>query len=126
MEGYDPKTNETFYRPIGGGVEFGEYAKDAAIREFEEELNTKVSIGDSVQVFESIFEFDGKPGHEVVFIYEAKFEDAAFYESQDFVGNEDGAEFKALWVDIEEFTSGRKILYPNEFAASLVKSNNVL
>ncbi len=37
-EGYDPSKRQTFYRPLGGGVEFGERASDALIREFDEEL----------------------------------------------------------------------------------------
>ena len=71
LEGYDPKKDETFYRPIGGGIEFGELAKEAAVREFQEELGTNIIVDNDVQVFENIFEYNGKPGHEVVFILDA-------------------------------------------------------
>ena len=27
-EGYDPKKNQIFYRPLGGGIEFGERSND--------------------------------------------------------------------------------------------------
>jgi 8-oxo-dGTP pyrophosphatase MutT (NUDIX family) len=126
LEGYDPKKDETFYRPIGGGIEFGELAKEAAVREFQEELNTNIVVGGNFQVFENIFEFNGKPGHEVVFILDATFEDSTFYEHREFVGNEGSNTFKALWMHIDEFTSGRKILYPEGFVSSLEKSNKTL
>jgi len=94
LEGYDPKKDETFYRPIGGGIEFGELAKEAAVREFQEELNTNIVVGGNFQVFENIFEFNGKPGHEVVFILDATFEDSSFYENREFVGNEGSNTFR--------------------------------
>jgi|GEM_PF-6087287 NUDIX domain len=43
MEGDDPAKRQTFYRPLGGGVEFGERARDAVIREFAEELEPNSS-----------------------------------------------------------------------------------
>ena len=126
LEGYDPKKDEIFYRPIGGGIEFGELAKEAAVREFQEELGTNIIVDNDVQVFENIFEYNGKPGHEVVFILDAKFADPAYYKSREFIGNEGGNKFKALWVHINEFTSGQKILYPEGFVSSLEKSHKTL
>ena len=35
-EGYDKVKNKTFYRALGGGIEFTETSKDAIIREFKE------------------------------------------------------------------------------------------
>ena len=29
FRGYDPKKDQTFYRPLGGGIDFGETALDA-------------------------------------------------------------------------------------------------
>ena len=34
-------TGETFYRLLGGGVEFGEHSRDAVVREFGEELGVE-------------------------------------------------------------------------------------
>lgn len=123
LEGYDPKKDETFYRPVGGGIEFGERAKDAAIREFHEELNTTITVNDQFQVFENIFEFNGQPGHEIVFILDAQFTDLSFYERKVYIGNEGQAEFKAMWIPMSEFIVGKKILYPTGFASTLSKSN---
>jgi hypothetical protein len=32
-EGYDPIKKETFYRPLGSGIEFGEYSEQIIHRE---------------------------------------------------------------------------------------------
>ena len=122
LEGYDPKKDETFYRPVGGGIEFGERAKDAAIREFQEEFNTTIEASDQFQVFENIFEFNGQPGHEIVFILDAQFNDKRFYERKVHIGNEGRTEFKAIWVPISEFIEGKRILYPAGFVSSLSKT----
>ena len=31
-EGYDPTKRQIFYRPLGGGIEFGELSQDALVR----------------------------------------------------------------------------------------------
>lgn len=35
----DPEMSDPFYRPIGGGVEFGEHSREPVVREFAEELD---------------------------------------------------------------------------------------
>lgn len=119
LEGYDPVKRNTFYRPIGGGIEFGELAAEAAKREFREELDTEIEVLDTDHVYENVFEFNGKPGHEIVFMLNAKFRDASFYEKREFVGDAEGTPFKAKWVKISEFVSGEKNLFPDGLAESL-------
>jgi 8-oxo-dGTP pyrophosphatase MutT (NUDIX family) len=119
LEGYDPKKCETFYRPIGGGIEFGELAGEAAVREFREELDTEIELDSTYDVYENIFEFNGTPGHEHVFMLTARFKDRKFYEKRDFVGREKETEFVAKWVKITEFIRGDKILYPSGFVDAL-------
>ena len=41
-EGYDPVKNEHFYRPLGGGIEFGEYSEQTIRRELMEEIGAEV------------------------------------------------------------------------------------
>jgi ADP-ribose pyrophosphatase YjhB (NUDIX family) len=61
---------ETFYRPLGGGVEFGESAADAVRRELVEETGVSARGVRHLATVENIFVHDGKPGHEVVFLFD--------------------------------------------------------
>ena len=42
LAGHDPIKNEVFYRPLGGGIEFGEYAAQTIARELQEEIGAEV------------------------------------------------------------------------------------
>lgn len=63
--GETPDTDETFYRLLGGEVEFGEHSHDALVREFEEELGVDFADSVLVDTFEQIFTFDGDTRHEL-------------------------------------------------------------
>ena len=45
-EGFDKVKNETFYRCLGGGIEFLEKSSDALKREFKEEIGANIIIKD--------------------------------------------------------------------------------
>ena len=45
-EGYDPGKQQTFYRVLGGGVDFGETSRDALQREFQEEIQAELTLDD--------------------------------------------------------------------------------
>jgi ADP-ribose pyrophosphatase YjhB (NUDIX family) len=66
------ETEGTFYRPPGGGIQYGEQSRDAAVRELREEFALELRRDDLILlgVIENIFEFKGKIGHEICFIYE--------------------------------------------------------
>ena len=51
------------------GVELGERAADAVVREIAEELGATLLEPRLLGVLENIFTYDGEPGHEVVFVY---------------------------------------------------------
>ena len=74
-KGYDPTKQEVFYRLPGGGIEFGEKAEDTLKRELKEENGIDIIVGKQLGVLENIFEFDGKKGHEIAFVFEAKLPD---------------------------------------------------
>ena len=40
-QGYDPVKKEHFYRPLGGGIEFGEYSERTVHRELLEEIGAE-------------------------------------------------------------------------------------
>jgi ADP-ribose pyrophosphatase YjhB (NUDIX family) len=69
-----------FHRPLGGHVEFGEYARDTVVRELREEIGQALTEVRLAGVLENIFEWAGATQHEIVFIFTAAFADAAAYE----------------------------------------------
>jgi 8-oxo-dGTP pyrophosphatase MutT (NUDIX family) len=110
FEGRDDVKDETFYRPLGGGVEFGENSKDALKREFGEELGAEIDVGRRLEVLENVFTLQDRPGHEIAFLYEAAFVDPSFYERDEMKILDEPA--TACWVDVADFRDGSKILYP--------------
>jgi len=67
--GYDPAKDETYLRPIGGGIEFGEMSTHAIAREVLEEIQQQICKPQLLGVLENLFTFDGQQGHEIVFVY---------------------------------------------------------
>ncbi len=72
-----------FQRPLGGHVEFGEYALDTIHREFGEELGQALTGVRLLGVLENIFGWRGGTEHEVVFIFGAAFASADAYELEE-------------------------------------------
>ncbi len=115
QEAYDPVKGETFYRPLGGGVEFGEQAVDALIREMREETGLEVTNLRYAGLCENIFTYLGERGHEIVLLYEADFADPAVYENDEMICQEDdGLPFRAVWKPLSEFGKDEDApLYPD-------------
>ena len=113
-EGYDPIKRQTFYRPLGGGIEFGETSVDTVRRELKEELNVEVGELHYLGTLENIFVFNGTPGHEIVMVYDGALVDSGLYEQAVIVGEEAeiNESFNAVWKSLDEFGEGKSILYP--------------
>lgn len=111
-EGIDTKKNEIFYRCLGGGIEFLEKSEDALEREFMEELNIHIDVGKFLGLSENIFEYNGKKAHELVFFYEIIISDDDYKTEYTIIDND--RTFTAKWINIEDFKSGKYILYPKE------------
>jgi ADP-ribose pyrophosphatase YjhB (NUDIX family) len=79
----DSGSEPLFQRPLGGHVEFGEYALDTVRREFGEEIGQELSEVRLLGVLENIFGWRGGTEHEVVFIFTAAFVSAAAYEIEE-------------------------------------------
>lgn len=65
----------SYYRPIGGTVEYGEKSNVAIHRELKEELGVEVSNLILIGVLENIFQINGQVGHEIDFIYFGEFKE---------------------------------------------------
>ncbi|MDB9371802.1 NUDIX hydrolase [Nodularia sphaerocarpa] len=122
-EGYDSLKKETYYRALGGGVDFGETSEAALKREFQEEIQADLTNINYVGCIESIFTFNGKQGHEIIQLYECDFVDSKFYQLESLIFSEfsesKNHQHKALWVDIADFKSGKLRLVPEAFFAYL-------
>lgn len=114
FEGYDPLKGETFYRPLGGGIEFGERSEDAVRRELKEEINVDVGEIRYLGTLENIFIFNGNAYHEIVLIYDGTLTEPGLYDQSMITGKEaNGDDIRAMWKSLDEFESGSTILYPN-------------
>jgi len=114
FEGYDKVKNETFYRPLGGGIEFGETAEETVRRELMEEIQAEVDNIRFLGALENIFTFNGDSYHEIVMIHDGVLKESGLYEQAEVVGEEaNGDVIRAKWMDLDEFGEDKSILYPN-------------
>ena len=114
-EGYDPVKEDKFYRAMGGGVEFGETSLEALQREFQEEIQAEITNIRYLACLENIFTFQGKPGHEIIQLYECDFVHPKFYQQEQIPFNEGERKKTALWIDIKTLKSGNVRLVPEGF-----------
>ena len=69
--GHDRVRDHWFYRAIGGGIEFGEPAVTALMREWKEEYGLALQDPVPVGAVENLFTFEGREGHEIVLVFTA-------------------------------------------------------
>lgn len=117
--GYDSVKDQRFYRPLGGGIDFGERAEDAARREIREELGAEVHGLQLLGTFENIFVLEGETGHELIWLYEAQFEDTTLYENDVVMADEGGSAFEAHWVNTDQLATEKIPLFPDGLAEML-------
>ena len=122
-QGYDSVKDEYFYRPLGGGIEFGETSLETICRELMEEINAEVDRRSLkyLGTVENIFHFNGIAGHEIVMIYDGVLKDRGLYEQSMILGKEaNGEAVQAVWKSLDEFRDGKSILYPTGLIELLV------
>jgi ADP-ribose pyrophosphatase YjhB (NUDIX family) len=90
-------SGELFHRPLGGHVEFGEYALDTVHREFGEEIGEALTGVRLAGVLENIFQWGGAAQHEIVFVFTAAFADEAAYEIPERVIADDHGRARVIW-----------------------------
>lgn len=109
----DPVKGETFYRPLGGGIEFGERGCDTLVREMREETDLEVINVRYLGTVENIFTYLGEQGHEIVMLYEGEFADPSVYNKEVLECREANDEsFIAVWKRLDDFGKGAPPLYP--------------
>jgi 8-oxo-dGTP pyrophosphatase MutT (NUDIX family) len=122
-ESQDSVKDETFYRPLGGGIEFGERGEDAARREIMEEIGAAIINVRYLGALENIFVYEGKPGHEILLIFEADLVDRALYQRELLEGEAHKKEpIRASWQPMSRFEHGEAPLYPHGLLELLRKT----
>ena len=113
IEGFDAVTGERFYRPPGGGIDFGETSEQALRREFREELAVELADVDYLGGLENVFTYEGRPGHEIVLVHRIELPDEPRFSGDAVAGEEsDGATYTARWLPLAEVRDRSAILYP--------------
>lgn len=121
--GVDPVKQQRFYRPLGGEIEFGERSEDAARREIREEIGAEIDELSLLQVTENIFTYLGSEGHELIWSFEARFADPAYYDMPVVPCDESGANFEAHWVPLATFHQpDAPLLFPDGLLEALASA----
>ena len=120
-EGYDSVKKQYFYRPLGGNVEFGERSIDTLKREIREELGEDIINLKLFLILENLFQFEGSPRHEIMFVYTGNVADENFYQKKEnfFITESDGVKAKAMWLSIDDCVNGKYFLVPEELKEAI-------
>jgi ADP-ribose pyrophosphatase YjhB (NUDIX family) len=110
----DPRSGGRYARVLGGGIEAGERSADAVRREIREELGLEIDEPRLLGVLENIFELEGRPWHEIVFVYDAEFADRSVYERAELPVNEAACVEPARWVAIDSVGEDLTPIYPRD------------
>jgi ADP-ribose pyrophosphatase YjhB (NUDIX family) len=95
--------------PLGGGIEFGERGEAAVRRELLEEIGATTKSVRYLSTLEAIFEYAGKPRHEIVLLYEVELDGVAPGERFRRVDSES----ECVWMPMEALRNGGPPLYPD-------------
>lgn len=111
--GFDTVKNESYYRVLGGSLNFFEPNEEGVRREIQEELHSEIENLKLVDVVENIFINEGMRGHEIVFLYSGDLARKELYDQNIIHVIEETYEFDAEWVDIKDIVEGSIPLYPS-------------
>lgn len=113
-------TGEPYYRPAGGGIDYGETSRAAVQREIWEELGALVEPQRLLTVAENIYADEkGKIAHQIMFLWEVTFVDSSLYHREVFTVDDEHTVREAHWVSGADLAARGINLFPNalrEFA----------
>jgi ADP-ribose pyrophosphatase YjhB (NUDIX family) len=117
----DRDDGRVYYRPPGGGIEFGERAAAAATREIREEFGLDIDEPRLLGVVENIFEQHDGPHHEICFVFVAETTDAMLdrLDGADVLDLADGERETARVFHVEALLAAARPLYPDGLAELL-------
>ncbi len=115
-EGIDRSKGDRFCRPLGGGIDFSEFSQAAMQREIQEEIGAEIQNLQLLRVIENIFVYEGKPSHEIVFVYNAEFVDQSLYKKSVIhcYEHSNQQDFVATWRSLAEMQAHHLRLVPPE------------
>lgn len=106
-------SGETFYRFLGGGIDFGETSQAALAREFQEEIQAELTDVEYITCLDNIFTYNGKPKHELIQLFRARFVDDSFYQMQKQFRLVEGDRIDAaFWIETRQVLAGNYRLVP--------------
>lgn len=119
-EFYDPGINCKLHIPVGGGVEFGETIHEAAVRELQEELGIGADL-EFLSFNENFFEYDKKPGHEIVFHFLGRIDDSTRANLPAQGTESNGESFPIRWYSVEDLYNIRDRVVPQAVFDEIVR-----
>jgi 8-oxo-dGTP pyrophosphatase MutT (NUDIX family) len=117
----DSVKQDSFCRPLGGAIEFGEHSREAIVREIREELGREITNLQLIGVLENHFIYEGQPGHEIVFVYDAQFLDKSVYQQAVLHAYEpeNKSHFTARWRSLAQIEQSKVRLVPEGLSVLL-------
>lgn len=108
------------YCPLGGGIDFGEFAEIALRREMLEELECSIQLQGKPLVFENLFEHHGIRGHEIIFAFPIHVDNPEIYTQDSIqITESSGSLHWTRWIDCAAFKTGQALLFPEKLRAHL-------
>ncbi len=107
-------TDEAYYRPAGGGIDYGETSRAAVHREIREELGVEIESHRILDVAENIYiNEEGEISHQIMFLWEVSFVDPALYEREIFIVTDNNPpHLEAHWVSPADLAQRGIHLFP--------------
>lgn len=123
FEAYDSVKGDNYYRPLGGGIEFGELGAECVAREFREEIGAQLEGITYLGLIENRFTCNGEPGHEIVLVYRARFAAPCRYRDDPVLVHEEAETLIARWMPLAAFRSGTARLVPESLLVLLERGD---